>query len=85
MPLLLREGSIVAAGLMRDTITGENLTKTLGVPLWVTCDAGRFTAPRRDASLGKLIRSVDRWPAFRIPVNGHSCPCGHYKISSISA
>ena len=42
--LLLREGSIVAAGPMRDTVTSENLTKTFGVPLRVTYDAGRFAA-----------------------------------------
>jgi iron complex transport system ATP-binding protein len=42
--LLLREGSIVAAGLMRDTVTSENLTKTFGVPLRVTYDTGRFAA-----------------------------------------
>jgi iron complex transport system ATP-binding protein len=42
--LLLRDGSIVAAGLIRDTITGENLSKTFGLPLRVSYDAARFTA-----------------------------------------
>jgi iron complex transport system ATP-binding protein len=42
--LLLREGSIVAAGLMRDTITSDNLTKTFAVPLRVTHTEGRYTA-----------------------------------------
>jgi iron complex transport system ATP-binding protein len=42
--LLLREGSVVAQGLLRDTITSENLSKTFGLPLRVTMSGGRFTA-----------------------------------------
>jgi iron complex transport system ATP-binding protein len=42
--LLLRDGSIVAAGLIRDTITGENLSKTFGLSLRVSYDDARFTA-----------------------------------------
>jgi iron complex transport system ATP-binding protein len=42
--LLLRDGTVVAQGLLRATITGENLTKTFGVPLQVTYADGRFTA-----------------------------------------
>jgi iron complex transport system ATP-binding protein len=42
--LLLREGGVVAQGLARETITGENLSKTFGLDLRVTYDAGRFTA-----------------------------------------
>ena len=42
--LLLREGGVVAQGLLRDTVTSENLSKTFGVPLRVGYDDGRFTA-----------------------------------------
>jgi iron complex transport system ATP-binding protein len=42
--LLLREGGVVAQGLVADTITAENLTATFGVPLKVGYDDGRFTA-----------------------------------------
>jgi len=42
--LLLREGGVVAQGLVGDTVTSENLTKTFGVPLIVRQEAGRFTA-----------------------------------------
>jgi iron complex transport system ATP-binding protein len=42
--LLLREGSVVAQGLLADTITGENLTKTFGLPLLVRHEADRFSA-----------------------------------------
>ena len=42
--LLLREGTVVAQGLLRATVTSENLTKTFGVPLRVSHDRGRFTA-----------------------------------------
>ena len=42
--LLLREGSVVAAGLLGDTVTSENLSKTFGVPLQVSFQYGRFTA-----------------------------------------
>jgi iron complex transport system ATP-binding protein len=42
--LLLREGSVVAQGLLDDTVTGENLTKTFGLPLLVRQEADRFTA-----------------------------------------
>jgi iron complex transport system ATP-binding protein len=42
--LLVRDGSIVAAGLIRDTITGENLSKTFGLSLRVSYDDARFTA-----------------------------------------
>ncbi len=42
--LLLREGGVVAQGLIIDTITGENLSKTFGIPLRLTYAAGRFTA-----------------------------------------
>jgi len=42
--LLLREGTVVAQGLLRATITGENLSKTFGVPLQVSYVDGRFAA-----------------------------------------
>ena len=42
--LLLREGTVVAQGLVRDTVTSENLSKTFGLPLRVGYDDGRFTA-----------------------------------------
>jgi iron complex transport system ATP-binding protein len=42
--LLLREGSVVAAGLLGDTVTSENLSKTFGVPLRVFSTDGRYTA-----------------------------------------
>jgi iron complex transport system ATP-binding protein len=42
--LLLREGTVVAQGLLADTVTGENLSKTFGLPLRVDHADGRFTA-----------------------------------------
>jgi len=42
--MLLREGGVVAQGLLDDTITGENLSTTFGMPLVVSARGGRFTA-----------------------------------------
>jgi iron complex transport system ATP-binding protein len=42
--LLLKDGKIVAAGLLRDTLTAENLTKTFDVELSLTEADGRWTA-----------------------------------------
>jgi iron complex transport system ATP-binding protein len=42
--LLLREGSIVAAGLLGEVMTAENLTKTFGMPLVVDRFGARFAA-----------------------------------------
>jgi iron complex transport system ATP-binding protein len=42
--MLLREGSIVAAGPLRDTLTAENLTKTFDVELSLVEADGRWTA-----------------------------------------
>jgi iron complex transport system ATP-binding protein len=42
--LLVREGAIVAAGLLRDTLTAENLSKTFGLPLALTVADGRYAA-----------------------------------------
>ena len=42
--MLLKDGKIVAAGLLRDTLTAENLTKTFDVELSLTEADGRWTA-----------------------------------------
>jgi iron complex transport system ATP-binding protein len=42
--LLLREGGIVAQGLLGETITGEYLSKTFGIPLSVDRSGDRFAA-----------------------------------------
>src|SRR5262249_54242779 len=42
--LLLREGSVVASGLLADTVTSENLSKAFDLPLRVQYADGRFTA-----------------------------------------
>jgi iron complex transport system ATP-binding protein len=42
--LLLREGSVVAAGLLGETLTAENLSKTFGLPLVVQRVDDRYTA-----------------------------------------
>jgi iron complex transport system ATP-binding protein len=42
--LLLREGGMVAQGLLRDTLTADNLSKTFGLPLAVSCADGRYAA-----------------------------------------
>lgn len=42
--LLLREGGVVAQGLLGETITGENLTRTFGVALTVERVGDRFAA-----------------------------------------
>jgi iron complex transport system ATP-binding protein len=42
--LLLREGSVVAAGLLTETVTSENLSKAFDLPLRVTYADGRFAA-----------------------------------------
>jgi iron complex transport system ATP-binding protein len=42
--LLLREGSVVAQGLLGETVTNENLSKTFDLPLRLTYVDGRFTA-----------------------------------------
>lgn len=47
--LLLREGRVVAQGLIGDVLTEENLGAAFGMPLSVTHDEGRWTARRRPA------------------------------------
>ncbi|BFU42754.1 ABC transporter ATP-binding protein [Krasilnikovia sp. MM14-A1004] len=42
--MLLREGTVVAAGLLGETLTAENLSKTFGLPLVVQRTADRYTA-----------------------------------------
>jgi iron complex transport system ATP-binding protein len=42
--MLLREGTIVAAGLLGETLTGDNLSKTFGLPLIVQRVGDRYTA-----------------------------------------
>jgi iron complex transport system ATP-binding protein len=42
--LLMREGTIVAQGLLADTLTAENLSKTFGLPLTLTIAEGRYAA-----------------------------------------
>jgi iron complex transport system ATP-binding protein len=44
--LLLRDGAVVAQGLLRDVITAENLSKTFGLPLRVHHEDGRYSARR---------------------------------------
>ena len=42
--LLLREGGVVAAGPLAETLTAENLSATFGMPIVLTSDDGRHTA-----------------------------------------
>jgi iron complex transport system ATP-binding protein len=42
--LLLREGAVVASGLLDDVLTDENLSKTFNLPLSVQKRRGRYTA-----------------------------------------
>jgi iron complex transport system ATP-binding protein len=44
--LLLRDGAVVAQGLLPDVITDENLTRTFRLPLRVRYEDGRFAARR---------------------------------------
>jgi iron complex transport system ATP-binding protein len=42
--LLLREGAVTAQGLLHETLTADNLTKTFGLPLLVERNGDRYTA-----------------------------------------
>jgi iron complex transport system ATP-binding protein len=42
--LLLREGGVVAAGLLEEVLTDDNLTATFGVPLSIVRRRGRYSA-----------------------------------------
>ncbi|HEY2203787.1 MAG TPA: ABC transporter ATP-binding protein [Pseudonocardia sp.] len=44
--MLLREGGVVAQGLLPDVITEDNLSRTFGQPLRVRHEDGRFSARR---------------------------------------
>jgi iron complex transport system ATP-binding protein len=42
--MLLREGTVVASGLLGETLTADNLSKTFGLPLVVHRSGDRYTA-----------------------------------------
>jgi iron complex transport system ATP-binding protein len=42
--MLLREGTVVAAGLLGETMTADNLSKTFGLPLVVQRHGDRYAA-----------------------------------------
>ena len=42
--LLMRDGGVVAQGLLRDTVTAENLSKTFGLALQLSIVDGRYHA-----------------------------------------
>ncbi|MEV6690518.1 ABC transporter ATP-binding protein [Micromonospora sp. NPDC051196] len=42
--MLLRDGAVMAQGLLDETLTADNLTKTFGLPLLVERTGDRFTA-----------------------------------------
>ncbi|MET0189901.1 MAG: ABC transporter ATP-binding protein [Pseudonocardia sediminis] len=46
--MLLRDGRVVASGLLDDVLTDEALSDTFGLPLQVARRRGRYTAWRRD-------------------------------------
>jgi len=45
--MLLREGAVVAAGLIRDVVTSANLSDTFGLPLRLTRSGDRYFARRK--------------------------------------
>jgi len=45
--MLLRQGSVVAAGPIRQVITEEHLTEAFDMPLVLSFEGGRWTARRR--------------------------------------
>jgi iron complex transport system ATP-binding protein len=45
--LLLREGTVVAAGLLDDVLTEEHLSAAFGLPLVLQRAEGRWSARRR--------------------------------------
>ena len=45
--LMLRQGRVVAAGLLDQTVTEQHLSATFGMPLTVSHDEGRWAARRR--------------------------------------
>ncbi|WP_350352197.1 ABC transporter ATP-binding protein [Microbacterium sp. A8/3-1] len=42
--MLIRDGAVVAAGPIADTLTAENLGETFGMPIVLTSDEGRYAA-----------------------------------------
>jgi len=42
--LLLREGAVVAAGPVAETLTAENLGETFGMPIALHVEGGRYAA-----------------------------------------
>ncbi len=42
--LLLREGAVVTAGPIAETLTAQALTETFGLPITLTADGGRYAA-----------------------------------------
>ena len=42
--LLMREGRVVAAGPLAETLTEDNLTEAFGAPITLTSDGGRYAA-----------------------------------------
>ena len=50
--LLLREGKVVAAGLLDDVLTEQNLSATFAMPLVLQHAAGRWSARRRQRRTG---------------------------------
>jgi iron complex transport system ATP-binding protein len=51
--LLLREGRVVAAGLLDDVLTEQTLSATFGMPLLLDSADGRWTARRRRHRAGR--------------------------------
>jgi len=45
--MLLRDGAVVAAGLIRDVVTSSNLSDTFGLPLRLTRSGDRYFARRK--------------------------------------
>jgi iron complex transport system ATP-binding protein len=45
--LLLKDGRVVGAGPLQETLTSENLTETFGLPIEVASERGRYTARAR--------------------------------------
>jgi len=48
--LLLREGTVVAAGPLESTLTPENLAETFGMPIALHAEGGRYSARAESAS-----------------------------------
>ena len=42
--LLLRDGAVVAAGPVEETLTAQNLSDTFGMPIALSVEDGRYAA-----------------------------------------